>query len=104
MKIDKNQIMHKLYERDYIDKMHRVIKEGLIGSLHNEYILQKPLREPYEKYNAEVDQFVSLPIFHAMVDMMVANLLNFVSENLVYEVLNAIEAVEQIKQDQGEVK
>lgn len=93
MKINITQVMNELYKRDYLDKMHRTIKEGLVGSLRNEYIMSKPLREPYKKYVEEVNTFVGLPIFHALVDMMVANLLHFVSKELVSEVLNAIEDI-----------
>ena len=91
MKINITQVMNKLYERNYMDKMHRTIKEGLVGSLRNEYLMKKPLREPYEKYVAEVNEFIPLPIFHAIIDMMTANLLNFVAKELTSEILNTIE-------------
>jgi len=95
MKINITQVMNKLYERDYLDKLHRTIKEGLIGSLRNEYLMQKPLREPYEKYVSEVNEFISLPIFHAVIDMMTANLINVVAKELTSEILNAIEEIKQ---------
>lgn len=96
-KINITQVMNKLYKKNYLDKMHRTIKEGLVGSLRNEYILQKPIREPYEKYSEEVNCFISLPILHAIVDMMAANLLHFVSRELISEVLNVINEITEIE-------
>jgi hypothetical protein len=92
--MNKQQIMNKLYERDYIDKLHRIIKEGFVGSLRNEYLLQKPVREPYEIYVKETNNFLSLPIFHAFVDTLTASLLYSISKELVTEVLSAIEDIE----------
>ena len=91
MSINITRVMNKLYDRDYIDKIHRTIKEGLIGSLRNEYLMTRPLREPYEKYVAEVNEFVSLPFFHAVVDMMTANLLHSFAKELTAEILNTLD-------------
>jgi hypothetical protein len=85
-----DKIMNKLYERNYIKKLHKEIKTGLIGTLKDEYTLRKPIGYPYEQYCKETDTFISLPMFHAIVDMMVANLLDSISKTLIYEVLDAI--------------
>ena len=94
MKIDRTRILYKLHERDYLDKLHRAIKEGLIGTLRNEYLLQKPIREPYEKYSKDVKEFISLPIFHAIVDMMTANLLSSTTEKFIHEICDVIEEIQ----------
>jgi len=94
--MDRHQVMNKLFERNFMDQVHRNVKEGLIGSLRNEYLLQKPMREPYEQYVQETNTMLSLPIFHAIVDMMTASILNLVSGVLINEVLSAIEDIEAI--------
>ena len=75
MKIDRDRILYKLEEKKYVDILHRQIKEGLVGTLRNEYLLQKPVREPYKQWSEQAKIFLSLPIFHALVDMLTANLL-----------------------------
>ena len=91
MKIDRNWLLCKLADKDYMDILHRQIKEGLVGTLRNEYMLTKPIREPYEKYAEQVNTFVTLPIFHAMVDMMTANLLHSTGKKFVDLICDVID-------------
>lgn len=90
MKIDRNKLLYDLEKEDFMDLLHRQIKEGLVGTLRNEYLMKKPMREPYEKWNDEANQLISLPIFHALVDMMTSNILHSTGEkfiNLICDVL-----------------
>ncbi len=91
MKIDRNWLLCKLEDKDYMDILHRQIKEGLVGTLRNEYMLTKPIREPYEKYAEQVKTFVTLPIFHAIVDMMTANLLHSTGKKFVDLICDVID-------------
>ena len=79
----KKKILWQFEESDYIKQWHKEIKEGLIGNLKNEYLMQRPIREPYEKYVEAINDFVGIPIFHAMVDMFIANIIHFQLEKLI---------------------
>ena len=89
--IDRQKLLWKLNERDYLHKLHRTIKEGLIGTLRQEYIMGKPALKPYEEHSKDVEQFVNMPTFHALVDMMTAQLLYATSEKFVHEICDTID-------------
>ena len=95
MKIDKTILLNKLHEKEYIRKLHRSIKEGLIGSLKNEYLLKKPMDYPYEQYSKETNTFIGLPILHAMIDMLTASFIHSATEKLLEEILDTIEEIAQ---------
>jgi hypothetical protein len=91
VKIDRDYVLYKLEEKDFMDILHRQIKEGLVGTLRNEYMLTNPMREPYEKYAEQVHTFVPLPIFHAIVDMMTANLLHSTGRKFIDLICDVLE-------------
>jgi len=74
--MNKERILRRLYERNYLRELHTKIKEGLITSLIPEY------------YMAQV------PFFRHLVDVFASLLLNLVSEKLVEEILLAIKEQE----------
>lgn len=80
---EKERILYRLQENDYMKQLHRDIKEGLVGTLRNEYLMKKPMRKPYEEYVKEVDSLIGIPILHALVDMLVAGILTRVQEKLI---------------------
>ena len=90
-KLNRDRILNELHKQDYLRKLHQTIKEGLIGTLRQEYFMSKPSVTDYKQHNENVERFVNMPILHAVVDMMTANLIHSTSEKLVHEILNVID-------------
>lgn len=96
MKIDRNKLLNKLDEHDFMDKLHRLIKEGLVGSLQNEYLVRRPIRIPYEVYSDVTKELFASPVFHALVDMMTANLLHSTGEKFVNIICDVLEKEKEL--------
>ena len=88
-KINKEEVLRKLNERDYLRKLHRVIAEGLVGSMRNEYLMT-PTGDTLER-KRETFRMTVAPVFRAIVDMLTAFLVGAVAEKLVDEVLEVID-------------
>jgi hypothetical protein len=89
--IDRIKLLYRLEEQDFMNELHRTIKEGLVGTLRNEYMLKKPIRVPYEVWNQTTREFLAIPVFHAVVDMMTANLLHSTGEKFINLICDVIE-------------
>jgi hypothetical protein len=102
-KLNRDRILNELHKQEYLRKLHQTIKEGLIGTLRQEYFMSKPSVTDYKQHNENVERFVNMPILHAVVDMMTANLIHSTSEKLVHEILNVIDYLNK-KEDAEKVE
>ena len=83
--MNKDRIMRKLSERDYIRKLREEIRDGLCFTMKDEYLGKHPAE--YEKLPGTN---LAYPFLHATVDMLTASLLHTVVGKVVDDVIDAI--------------
>lgn len=96
-RINREELLWRLHEKDYIRELHSKIREGLVGSLKSEYLMFKPEDMEHKAYSELTNRFVGSPIFRACVDMMVANLVYSTSEKFVHEICDTLEEIDSIR-------
>ena len=105
--MNKDRIMRKLSERDYIRKLREEIRDGLCFTMKDEYLGKHPAE--YEKLPGTN---LAYPFLHATVDMLTASLLHTVVGKVVDDVIDAIikesneqqEEISQIQLPESKVK
>jgi len=86
--MEKNEIMHRLHEKDFMRKIHGQLVNGLVGCMANDY--------RSSGWAAETSTaLLTNSTLRAVVDMTANFLLHHVAEDLVEEVLNVIEEGER---------
>lgn len=79
----KQEIIRTLYEKDYMNKLHNNITEGIVGNLRNEYFM----RNPTANLDAEI---TASPIFRALARMLVSSFLSIALEKLTDIILDEV--------------
>jgi hypothetical protein len=83
IKRSKSVLLDLLYDEAILKNMHKEILNGLVGSLDNEYISYFSIKP--------TTSITKLPMFKAVVDMFIANLIHHYAKDTIDEVLNILE-------------
>lgn len=88
----KKRILWVLNDMEYMRRLHGELTEGVVGCLHNDYVMRDPVRGPsiFEGQSRS-------PMFWAVVRMLVSAVLQRTAESMVDMVLEAIEKEKTIK-------
>lgn len=82
----KHVILNLLYKKNIMRKIHDSLLDGLVGSLTDEYRQTHWGKEPVSAVQATKPP----PVLHAVINMLIANLLHHFVEDLIEEVVDTI--------------